>query len=111
QARRGAVFFRHHGGAPRNALPRNPRGPTVKIHFFEPPPAQKAGGLDAAIQSLRAALERIGHSVAISAGTPDAGESSVVHFQIGRLAEEQFSFDIMAERHETLYRETLAAQP
>lgn len=32
----------------------------MNIHFFAPPPAQRAGGLDAAIQNLRDALENAG---------------------------------------------------
>ena len=52
----------------------------MKLYFFEPPPAQKAGGLDAAIQSLRTAVERTGHSVLVNAELPEAGGDSAVHF-------------------------------
>ena len=36
---------------------------SVNIHFHEPPPAQKIGGLDAAIRSMEAALTALGHTV------------------------------------------------
>ena len=52
----------------------------MRIHFYEPPPAQKAGGLHAAIDSLRAALERLGHEVKINGAAPHAGECDAVHF-------------------------------
>ena len=52
----------------------------MKIQFFEPPAAQKAGGLDAAIQSLRNAVQRLGHEVSINAGAIEAGDGAVVHF-------------------------------
>ncbi len=48
------------------------------IHFHEPPPAQKAGGLDAAISSLGAALESAGHQVALN--PPRGIRPHVVHF-------------------------------
>jgi len=52
----------------------------VKIQFFEPPAAQKAGGLDAAIRSLHHALLGLGHEVSINAGEIEAGERAAVHF-------------------------------
>ena len=52
----------------------------MKIQFFEPPVAQKAGGLDAAIQSLRSALQRLGHEVSINAAAIESGEGATVHF-------------------------------
>jgi glycosyltransferase involved in cell wall biosynthesis len=50
----------------------------MKVHFFQPPPAQRIGGLDAAILGLRTALERSGVSVTEDQPTP--GGDSVVHF-------------------------------
>lgn len=49
------------------------------LHFHEPPPAQRAGGLEAAIRSLEAALEPLGHNVFVN---PDerAPRPDVVHF-------------------------------
>jgi len=52
----------------------------VKIHFFEPPVAQKAGGLDAAIRSLQNALLGLGHEVSINARAIAAGDAAAVHF-------------------------------
>lgn len=52
----------------------------MKLRFFEPPPAQKAGGLQAAIDSLRDALAALGHDVQINAGTPTRGSCDAVHF-------------------------------
>jgi glycosyltransferase involved in cell wall biosynthesis len=52
----------------------------VNIHFFEPPAVQRAGGLDAAIQSLRNALTRLGHEVKMNGDLPDAGGGACVHF-------------------------------
>lgn len=48
----------------------------MNIHFFTPPPAQRAGGLDAAIQNLRSALESSGFSV--DATLPDSLEGEDV---------------------------------
>jgi glycosyltransferase involved in cell wall biosynthesis len=51
----------------------------VKIHFFEPPPAQRIGGLDAAIGNLRAALVRAG--VEVDGTLPgDDSLDHVIHF-------------------------------
>lgn len=49
------------------------------IHFHEPPPAQRVGGLDAAIRSLQSALEALGHTVLVN---PDAAAPApdAVHF-------------------------------
>jgi glycosyltransferase involved in cell wall biosynthesis len=48
----------------------------MKIHFHEPPPAQRLGGLDAAIRGMQAALERRRHEVIVNPGLaaprPDA---------------------------------------
>lgn len=53
--------------------------PGVIIHFHEPPPAQKIGGLDAAIRSMEAALTALGHTV--SCNPADYREApNVVHF-------------------------------
>lgn len=52
----------------------------MNIDFFEPPPAQKAGGLQAAIDSLRAALEKLGHVVKVNGGSPAKRHTEVVHF-------------------------------
>ena len=38
----------------------------MKLHFHQPPPAQRAGGLDAAIRSLQSALEALGHEVIVN---------------------------------------------
>lgn len=50
----------------------------MKVHFFQPPPAQRIGGLDAAIQSLRAALER--HQIVVDDELPSGGAGHIVHF-------------------------------
>ena len=50
------------------------------IHFHEPPPAQKAGGLEAAITSLRAALESAGHAVAVNPRIGLGARPDAVHF-------------------------------
>jgi len=52
----------------------------MNIRFFEPPSAQKIGGLDAAIRSLGAAMEGLGHSVAVNAGLPPESAGAVAHF-------------------------------
>ena len=52
----------------------------MKIRFFEPPPEQKVGGLNAAIDSLRIALEKLGHEVRINGDAPARGETDAVHF-------------------------------
>lgn len=48
----------------------------MKLHFHQPPPAQRAGGLDAAIRSLQSAMEGLGHEVLVNPGRestpPDA---------------------------------------
>jgi glycosyltransferase involved in cell wall biosynthesis len=49
----------------------------MKIHFHEPPPAQRVGGLDAAIRSLQSALESRGHTVEVNPTHPRA---DIVHF-------------------------------
>ena len=51
----------------------------MNVHFFTPPPAQRIGGLDAAIDGLRAALVRAGNTV--DATLPDSSEGEhVAHF-------------------------------
>lgn len=50
------------------------------IHFHEPPPAQKTGGLDAAIGSLHSALEKLGHNVSVNAIPVSDSTASVSHF-------------------------------
>ncbi len=52
----------------------------MKIRFFEPPENQKAGGLNAAIDSLRLALEKLGHEVRINGDTPTRDDTDAVHF-------------------------------
>ncbi len=52
----------------------------MKLHFYEPPAAQKIGGLDAAIRGLQAALERAGHSVKVNTELPADATGVVVHF-------------------------------
>ena len=52
----------------------------MKIHFFEPPPAQKIGGLDAAIASLGTAMKQLGHSVAVNESLPEKRDGAVAHF-------------------------------
>ena len=51
----------------------------VIIHFHEPPAAQKIGGLDAAIRSMEAALQGLGHSVRVNPAE-DRERPDVVHF-------------------------------
>jgi len=48
------------------------------LHFHEPPPAQKAGGIDAAIVSLRTALEKNGATIAMNPADPSGATG--VHF-------------------------------
>jgi glycosyltransferase involved in cell wall biosynthesis len=48
------------------------------VHFHQPPPAQRAGGLEAAIIGLRTALEEAGHRVEMDPATPDG--AAVAHF-------------------------------
>jgi|KBSSwiStaDraftv2_1062776.scaffolds.fasta_scaffold404387_2 glycosyltransferase involved in cell wall biosynthesis len=48
----------------------------MKVHFFQPPPEQRTGGLDAAITSLRDALTRIG--VPVEDSLPERG--GIAHF-------------------------------
>ncbi len=53
------------------------------VHFFKPPPFQAAGGLNLAIQSLKAFLEHSGVDVRSSSPIKELGESraqEVVHF-------------------------------
>jgi glycosyltransferase involved in cell wall biosynthesis len=51
----------------------------VRVYFFTPPPAQRIGGLDAAIDGLRAAIERQG--IAVDTNPKSVGEhDSVAHF-------------------------------
>ena len=51
----------------------------MNVHFFTPPPAQRIGGLDAAINGLRAALVRAGATV--DETLPDRAEGEhIVHF-------------------------------
>ncbi len=50
----------------------------MRLHFYEPPPAQKIGGLDAAMRGLQAALERAGHSVLVN--PPTLAGADAVHF-------------------------------
>lgn len=52
----------------------------MNIHFFEPPPAQKIGGLDAAIKSLGTALNQLGHCVSVNAALPSSSARGVAHF-------------------------------
>ena len=50
----------------------------MNVHFFQPPAEQRIGGLNAAIQSLRAALTR--HGVTVNEALPPGGPGHVVHF-------------------------------
>ncbi|MEO6741469.1 MAG: glycosyltransferase [Chthoniobacteraceae bacterium] len=52
----------------------------MKIRFFEPPDEQKAGGVNAAIESLRIALEKLGHEVRINGDAPTRDDADAVHF-------------------------------
>ncbi len=52
----------------------------MRIRFFEPPAEQRVGGLDAAIVSLRSALESLGHEVRMNGGEPARRDTDVVHF-------------------------------
>jgi glycosyltransferase involved in cell wall biosynthesis len=52
----------------------------MNIRFFEPPPVQKIGGLDAAITSLGAAMKQAGHSVAVNEALPANSAGTAVHF-------------------------------
>ncbi len=52
----------------------------MKLHFFEPPPAQKIGGLDAAITSLGAAMRQLDRDVVVNEALPENPEGVVVHF-------------------------------
>jgi glycosyltransferase involved in cell wall biosynthesis len=52
----------------------------VNIHFYEPPAAQKMGGLDAAITSLAAAMRPLGHSVSVNGPLPEDSAGAVAHF-------------------------------
>lgn len=51
---------------------------TVKIRFLIPPPAQRVGGLDAAITGLRTALERLGAQ--FNEQWPEGEAVDLVHF-------------------------------
>jgi glycosyltransferase involved in cell wall biosynthesis len=48
------------------------------LHFHEPPPAQRVGGLDAAIRSLQSALEKAGHTILVNPTKTDG--ANVAHF-------------------------------
>lgn len=54
------------------------------VHFYEPPPAQKAGGLDFAIQCIRRYLERVGIGVTMNQPAEefqtDDHSEAVAHF-------------------------------
>ena len=50
----------------------------MKIQFFEPPEEQKVGGLNAAIDSLRIALESLGHEVRINGEAPNLDLSLIM---------------------------------
>ena len=52
----------------------------MNIRFFEPPAAQKIGGLDAAITSLGAAMRRLGHCVTVNEALPANPAGAVAHF-------------------------------
>ena len=52
----------------------------MNIRFFEPPLAQKIGGLDAAITSLGAAMKHLGHTVAVNEPLPENPAGAVAHF-------------------------------
>src|SRR5262249_34793632 len=53
----------------------------MMLHFYEPPAAQKAGGLEQAIRSLRDDLIARGHSVRVNHGIVARGAlPDVVHF-------------------------------
>ncbi len=49
----------------------------MKLHFHEPPAAQRIGGLDAAIRSMQRAMEKLGHTVEVN---PAARAANAVHF-------------------------------
>ncbi len=49
------------------------------LHFHEPPPAQKAGGIDAAIISLRTALEKLGVRVEMNPASADGATCAHFH--------------------------------
>ena len=51
----------------------------MTLHFHEPPPAQKAGGIDAAIASLRAALEVTGVRVVMNPVDPAGADCAHFH--------------------------------
>jgi glycosyltransferase involved in cell wall biosynthesis len=51
----------------------------MKVHFFTPPPAQRIGGLDAALEGLTGALKRSGIAVDHALPTINSGED-VAHF-------------------------------
>ena len=50
----------------------------MNVHFFQPPPPQRVGGLNAAIISLRGAIER--HGWTVDDALPPAGGGHVAHF-------------------------------
>ena len=52
----------------------------MNIRFFEPPDAQKIGGLDAAITSLGTAMKQLGHSVIVNEPLPEISDGAVAHF-------------------------------
>lgn len=49
----------------------------MKLHFHEPPEAQKIGGLDAAIRSMQHAMEKLDHTIEVN---PSAGDADAAHF-------------------------------
>jgi glycosyltransferase involved in cell wall biosynthesis len=51
----------------------------MRIHFHEPPSAQRIGGLDAAIRGMEAALKALGHEVIINPNR-SAPPADVAHF-------------------------------
>ena len=50
----------------------------MRIHFHEPPPAQRLGGLDAAIRGMESALQQLGHDVLVNPSA--AAPPDVAHF-------------------------------
>ncbi|MGB8167525.1 MAG: glycosyltransferase [Chthoniobacteraceae bacterium] len=50
----------------------------MNVHFFQPPPEGRTGGLDAAILALHATLER--HGIHVDGELPAGGNGHVVHF-------------------------------
>src|SRR5207249_723545 len=73
-------FVRANGAVLRGCLRAGARRKNVTIYFYEPPAEKQIGGLAAAIQNLRATLEKAGVAVVSNAGLPAAGGDAVVHF-------------------------------